>query len=96
MPILNIMGAQVGPKSMAYAKTYSDHRIMRAEKETSDTSKLVRLSRRTEKLAENNVFEETEGLLYVPGIADECKYKKSEINNSNAFFSKQHFSKRCG
>ena len=27
-------------------------------------------SRRAEKLAENDVFEETEGLLYAPGIAD--------------------------
>ena len=33
MPILKIMevmDVQVGPKSMAYAQTYNDHRIMRA------------------------------------------------------------------
>ena len=64
------LGMQVGPKSMAYAQTYNDHRIMRAEKETSDASKLARSSRRVEKLAENDVFEETEELLYAPGIAD--------------------------
>ena len=44
MPILKIMevmGVQVSPKGMAYAQTYNDHRIMRAEKETSDASKLI-------------------------------------------------------
>ena len=78
MPILKIMesmGVQVDPKSMAYAQTYNDYRIMTAETETSDASKLVRSTRRAEKLAENNVFEETECLLYAPGIADQCKYK---------------------
>ena len=63
------MGVQVGWKSMAYAQTY-DHRIMRAEKETSDASKLARLSRRAEELAENDVLKETQGLLYAPAIVD--------------------------
>ena len=38
---------------------------MRAEKETSDASKLARSSRRAEKLAANDEFEETEGLLLI-------------------------------
>ena len=73
MPILKIMevmGVQVGPKSMAYAQTYNDHCIRRAKKETSEASKLARSSRRAEKLAENEIFEETESLRYAPGIAD--------------------------
>ena len=77
MPILKIMkvmGVQVGPKSMAYAQTYNDHHIMRAEKETSDDSKLARSSRTAQKLAESDVFEETKVLLYAPGIANQCKY----------------------
>ena len=48
MPILKIMevmGVQVCPKSAAYAHTYNDHRIIRAEKETSDASKLARSAR---------------------------------------------------
>ena len=52
MPILKItevVGVRVGPKSMAYAQTYNDHRIIRAEKEMSYVSKLVRSSRRAEK-----------------------------------------------
>ena len=67
---MKAMGVQVGPKSMAYAQTYNDYRIIRAEKGTSDASQLARSSRRAEKWAENDVFEETEGLLYAPGIAD--------------------------
>ena len=67
---MEVMGVQVCPKSMAEAQTYNDHCIMRAEKETSDAEKLARSSRRAEKLAENDVFEETKGLLYAPGIAD--------------------------
>ena len=73
MPILNIMesmGVQVSPKSMGYAQTYNEHRIIRAEKETSGALKLARPSHTAEKLAENDVFEETEGFLYAPGIAD--------------------------
>ena len=67
---MEVMGVQVSPKSIAYVQTYNDHRIMRAEKETLDASKLTRSSHRAEKLAENDVFEKTEGLLYAPGIAD--------------------------
>ena len=43
---------------------------MREEKETPDALKMVRSSRRAEKLAENDTYEETEGLLYAPSIAD--------------------------
>ena len=44
--------------------------LMRAEKKTSDASKMARSSRRLEKLAENDAYEEMEGLLYAPGIAN--------------------------
>ena len=37
LKIMDVMGVQVGPKSMAYAQTYSDHCIIRAEKETLQT-----------------------------------------------------------
>ena len=78
MPISEIMEVivvQVGPKSIAYAQTYNDLRIMRAVKKTTGASKLARSSRRAEKLTENDVFEETEGLLYsyASGTADWCK-----------------------
>ena len=57
LKIIGVIGVQVGPKSMAYAQTYNDHRIIRAEKELSDASKLARSSRRAKKLAENDVFQ---------------------------------------
>ena len=49
MKIMEVIGVQVGPKSIAYAQTYNDHRIIRAEKETSYASKLARSSHRAEK-----------------------------------------------
>ena len=60
MPILKIMevmGVQAGPKSMAYAQTYNhnDYRIMRAEKENVWRFKTGQF-RRAEKLAENDVW----------------------------------------
>lgn len=36
-----------------------------------------RVSLRSQKMTENDVYETTEGLLYGPGIADYCKYKLS-------------------
>ena len=43
---------------------------MRTEKKMSYVSKMTKSSRRAEKLAENDAYKETEGLLYAPGIAD--------------------------
>ena len=55
---------------MVYAQTYDKHRIIRAEKETSDASKMARSSRRAEKLAENDAYKEMKGLIYAQDIAD--------------------------
>ena len=73
-----LWGLLVCPESvrkwLTLKRTYNDHRIIRAEKEMSGALKLARSPRRakklTENLAENEVFRETEGLLYAPGIAD--------------------------
>ena len=70
LKIMEVMSVQVDPKSVAYAQTYNNHRIIRAKKETSDASKLARSSHRAEKFAENYVFEESKGIIYAPGIAD--------------------------
>ncbi|XP_043471610.1 uncharacterized protein LOC122504522 [Leptopilina heterotoma] len=73
MPILKIMevmGVQIGTNGMNYAKKYNELRIRRAEKKASETSKQARSSRRADRVAENDAYEETEGLLYAPGIAD--------------------------
>ena len=49
LKIMEVMGVQVSSKRMAYTQMYNDHRIIKAEKETSDASKLTRSSRRAEK-----------------------------------------------
>ena len=83
--MMEVMDVHVGPKSMADAQTYNDHRIIKERSPQrpcknkifgnvsatlSDASKLTRSSCRAEKLAENDVFEESKGLLCAPGIAD--------------------------
>jgi len=67
---MEIMGAQIGRNAIAYAKDYDDHRITHAEHSTSEAAKVARASRRSEKVIENDAYEETEGLLYAPGVAD--------------------------
>jgi len=70
LKIMEVMGAQIGRNAMAYAIACDDHRITHAEHGTSEAAKVARASRRSEKVAENDAYEETEGLLYAPGVAD--------------------------
>ena len=58
-----------GPHAVNSAET-SLLSIMRAEKETSNALKMTRSYHREKKLAINDAYEETGGLLYAPGIAD--------------------------
>ena len=60
----------LGPHALAYAKLYSKSRISKAENSTAMTSKEARKSRRAEKVAENDAYEEDEGIWYAPGIDD--------------------------
>ena len=55
-------------------RTSNTRRIENAKKATSEASKASRISRRGEEVAENDAYEEAEGLLYAPGIDDWCKY----------------------
>ncbi|KYN06784.1 hypothetical protein ALC62_02265 [Cyphomyrmex costatus] len=72
LPVLKIMetmGVTIGPHARAYANMY-DSRISTTEKNAVFTSKEARIARRSQKVAQNDNYEETEGLLYAPGIAD--------------------------
>ena len=70
LKIMDVIGVEIGPRAVVYAELYNTRRIKRAEKATSEVSKASRISRREEKVAENDAYEETEGLLYIPGIDD--------------------------
>ena len=70
-----MFGAQIGRNAYSYAEEYDERRITRAELSMSEASKKARAFLRSKKLAQNDVYEATDGLLYDPGIADWCKYK---------------------
>lgn len=55
--------------------TFNKSRIAKAENATAMSSKEARKSRRADKVAENDAYEEDEGILYAPGIDDWRKYK---------------------
>ncbi|KYN11371.1 hypothetical protein ALC57_16474 [Trachymyrmex cornetzi] len=70
LKIMETMGVTIGPHARAYANMYNNSRISTAEKNAAFTSKEARIARRSQKVAQNDDYEETEGLLYAPGIAD--------------------------
>lgn len=70
LKIMEVMGVTIGQSARDYADSVDNARIMRAEKTAKANSKEARIFRRALKASENNNFEETEGLLYAPGIAD--------------------------
>lgn len=67
---METMGVTIGPHAIAYANLYNSSRISKAEKDTAYASKIARMSRRSEKVTNNEAYEEVEGLLYSPGIDD--------------------------
>ena len=70
LKIMEVIGVEIGPRAIAYAELYNSRRIESAEETTSEASKASRISRRGEKVVEKDAHEETEGLLYAPGIDD--------------------------
>ena len=76
MPVLKIMEVivEIGLRAIAYSELYNTRRIESVEKATSEASKASRISRRGEKVAENDAYGETKGLLYARGIDDWYKY----------------------
>ncbi|CAH2105542.1 unnamed protein product [Euphydryas editha] len=68
--ILETMGCTIGPIAADSAAKYKAERIETAEHRSSLDSKEARTAHQNEISAENEQFEEPEGLLYGHGIAD--------------------------
>ncbi|KAL3285030.1 hypothetical protein HHI36_019157 [Cryptolaemus montrouzieri] len=64
------MGVTIGQTARNYADNVDKARILRAENTAKANCKEARTLRRDLKAAENDNFEETEGLLYAPVITD--------------------------
>lgn len=70
LKILSVMGVTIGPQAKAYADNRDNERIVRSERRSSAASKEARTAAREQKFADQTIYEEEEGTLYGPGIAD--------------------------
>ncbi|GFY54339.1 hypothetical protein TNIN_122241 [Trichonephila inaurata madagascariensis] len=67
---MEVMAVTIGQTTRDYANTVDNARILRTEKTAEANCKEARTLQRALKAAENDNFEETEGLLYAPGVSD--------------------------
>ena len=70
LKIMTVMGAIIGQQAEMYVNFRNDTRVNRSERRSSDLAKLARIDRREERSAQQDWFEQEEGPLYGPGIAD--------------------------
>ena len=73
LPVLKIMetvGVTIGQTARNYSDVVDNARILKANKNAEINSKEARTVRRALRAAADENFDETEGLLYGPGIAD--------------------------
>ena len=68
--LMEVMGVVIGPQAKTAADARDHVHVRKAEVVHTAASKQGRLSRRMERSAQNEFFEEEEGGLYGPGIAD--------------------------
>ena len=64
------MGCQVGHICQVYADRLNEVRILRSERRSTDLAKRATIDTREQQSPLQDFFEETEGALYGPGIAD--------------------------
>ncbi|KMQ93370.1 hypothetical protein RF55_6534 [Lasius niger] len=70
LKIMHVMGIKIGPEVFSFVCGRDGDRIARSERRTLNISKEARASKRNENSKLQKFFEEEEGLLYGPGIAD--------------------------
>lgn len=70
LKIMNILEIKIGQQCRMFAEMYNEKRINRQERRSLTATKEARSAHKQEKLEQNELYEETEGLLYAPGIAD--------------------------
>ncbi|XP_043264205.1 uncharacterized protein LOC122404334 [Colletes gigas] len=68
--IMETLEITIGPRCKLYADTYNAKRTKRQKRRSLWSSKEARMARRQLQIEQNELFEEAEGLLYGPGIAD--------------------------
>ncbi|XP_076396333.1 uncharacterized protein LOC143265856 [Megachile rotundata] len=67
---MDVLGCQIGFNAQTYARYRDEARIDRSERRVDKYTKLARIDNREEQSALHDFYEEEEGQLYGPGIAD--------------------------
>ncbi|CAB3229648.1 unnamed protein product [Arctia plantaginis] len=67
---MQLLDLKIGQQCNNFAKGVDKERVTRQHRRDSFSSKEARTARRLEHQGENQFFEESEGQLYGPGIAD--------------------------
>jgi len=67
---MEVMGITLGPKAVEFAEQNDRTRIRTANHRSSEASKEARTSRRKARSAQEDSFDQAEGVLYGAGIAD--------------------------
>lgn len=70
LQIMNSIDIVIGQQCKIFADQYDAQRIRRQERRSASSTKETRSTHREQNAALQEFFEETEGLLYGPGIAD--------------------------
>ena len=70
LKITDTMGVKIGQHALNYAKKVDRIRVQNAELRSTKQSKEARLQRKNDKMNEELMFQEVEGLLYDAGIDD--------------------------
>lgn len=70
LKLMTTLGSEIGMNSIIYTQHRDELRIERSERRSSKVAKQARIDNREEQMALQDFFEEEEGQLYGPGIAD--------------------------
>jgi len=70
LKIMDTLDIVLGRECHLYAKEYKKERFSRQARRSLNSTKEARTARRLQQIEENEFYEEYEGLLYGPGIAD--------------------------
>ncbi|KYN10942.1 hypothetical protein ALC57_16912 [Trachymyrmex cornetzi] len=68
--IMNALDIVVGTQALNFAKNTDEARVTRQNRMSQNETKAARTARKQQLLEDNQLFEEAEGPLYAPGIAD--------------------------
>lgn len=70
LKMMELLEIKLGEQCRFFANSYDAQRLRRQERRSLSNTREARMLRKQEQLANNELFEEVEGLLYAPGIAD--------------------------